>query len=371
MIVKFDKSMVGLGAILGKTRNEIKLLEEQAIELGATTIFTANEIGNLQTTLARFGFNQTEIEASTQAILDLAAASGVDLATASDTAAATLRAFGLDAAQMGRVADVMTSAFTNSALTVETFGESMKFAAPLAAAAGVSIEETAAMLGILADNGLRGSIAGTSLRRIFTNLAVSGKSITQIFKEAGSNTEFLADALGFADDQVGKYALSAFIVLAENANAIEEQTELYQKLGIAHEIAGKQLESLANHAKILKSRWERFIISIENGEGAIALVFKDAMDSAGLFLEVLSTVGELLLTGNANPIISDEAVQVAVRLRKQTDIIADDLREAETSSAKMLKGMQDAGKIYTSTDAVIFGLQTIIAKTCLYSRQEG
>jgi len=289
-IVAFDKAMIGLSAILRTTRKDIKALEDQAISLGGSTIFTANQVGELQTILARFGFDQTEIENSTAAILDLAAAAGIDLSTAADTSAATLRAFGLETTEMGRVVDVMTSSFINSALTVETFGEAMKFAAPLAAAAGVTIEETAAMLGILADNGLRGSIAGTSLRRIFTELARTGKTMTQIFEEAGGDVNFLADALGFADDAVGKYALSSFIVLAKNAGLISENTAALYEAGVAANVAQSQLESLANKTLLLNSAWEGLVLTIEKGDGAFGSFVGNALEGLAEVLNALSGI---------------------------------------------------------------------------------
>jgi hypothetical protein len=277
-ILRFDKAMVGLAAILGTTRDEMKALERQAIALGGSTIFTANQVGDLQTILARFGFDQSEIEASTAAVLDLAAAANIDLSTAADASAATLRAFGLDAQEMTRVVDAMTNAFTKSALTVETYGQAMVYAAPLATAAGSSIEETSAALAILADNGIRGSIAGTGLRRIFTNLAKEGKTLTDIFKESNKSIKEQGDALGFAKDAVGQFALSSFVVLAKNADKLEETTEKMGEAGSASMVASQQLGSLSNKILILKSAWERLILSIESGDGIFGKLAGNTID---------------------------------------------------------------------------------------------
>ena len=286
-VVEFDAAMVGLSAILGVTREEMAALEEQAKSLGGTTIFTAGQIGKMQTTLARFGFDESEILASSEAIADLAAAASIELTQASDIGASTLRAFNLEAKEMGRVADVMANAFTKSALDVESFAQAMVYAAPIAAAAGTEIEETSAMLAILADNGIRGSIAGTSLRRIFTELAGQGKTLSQVFQETGGNAEYIADAMGFADDAVGKYALSAFLVLAENASNIEAVTEEMGEFGTASAVAAQQLSSLENQTKLFVSAWEKFITNVDSGDGIFSSLYKEFLAYGTLLFDGL------------------------------------------------------------------------------------
>ena len=122
------------------------------------------------------GFSQDQIEQSTESVLKLALASGTDLARESEVSASTLRAFGLEAKDIDRVANVMGASFVTTGLDMEKFAEAMKYVAPVSKKAGVSIEETSAMLGVLANNGISGSKAGTSLRQVLSEMDATGKS---------------------------------------------------------------------------------------------------------------------------------------------------------------------------------------------------
>jgi hypothetical protein len=309
-IIRFDKAMVGLSAILGGTRKQMKALEDQAVALGGATIFTATQIAELQTILARFGFDKNEILGATEGITNLAAAAGIDLAQAADTGAATLRAFGLEATEMNHVADVMTNAFTKSALSVETFADAMTYAAPIAASTGVTLEETAAALAILADNGIRGSIAGTGLRRILVALGGEGKTIADIMANAAAEMELAGDATAYAKDQVGLFAIAPFLTLARNAGKIGGLTKEMDEFDTAAKVATQQLTSIANKVLLMESAWEKFVISVENGEGAIGRVFGLILDASTRALELMaaesaSSGGEFGGSGlNGNDIVN-------------------------------------------------------------------
>jgi hypothetical protein len=166
----------------------------------------------------------------------------------------------------------------------------MVYAAPIAQSAGASLEETSGILAILADNGIRGSIAGTSLRRIFTNLATQGKTMSQIFQENAGDIEKMGDAMGFAKDQVGQYALSSFLVLARNADLIDATTEAMSEQGTAARVANQQLTSLTAKLTILNSAWEALILTGESGQGFFGRMFGEAIDSATDFLNILSGI---------------------------------------------------------------------------------
>ncbi len=167
----FDDQMKAVQAVSGATGREFERLTEQAKELGRTTSYTAAEVGSAMLNLARAGFKPAEIEAATPAMLDLARATGTDLAQSADIAAGTLRAFNLEADQTTRVADVLVATANNSAQTLEDLGEAMKYAAPVAQEYGLSVEQTAKALGVMANMQIKGSMAGTSLRQMMLRLA--------------------------------------------------------------------------------------------------------------------------------------------------------------------------------------------------------
>lgn len=188
----FESGMLRVEALITRvgdeTQNvagEMRQLSETARELGRTTEFTANQASEAMQNFALAGFDTNEILQATENTLSLASAGQVQLAQAADTTATAIRAFNLDADDSGRVADVLTQTFTNSNTTLEQLSQGFKFVAPVAAAAGLTFEETSAALGILSNAGLKASIAGTSLRGIITKLINPSAKAKDIIDELG------------------------------------------------------------------------------------------------------------------------------------------------------------------------------------------
>ena len=285
----FDKANTDLAATMGKNRKEIKDLTADAIKLGGATKFTASQVSSLQKELAKFGFSQKEILQSTEAILNLAAATGEDLATSATVAAQTLRGFGLDASEMGRVTDVMASSFTKSALDLSNFTESMKYVAPVAKTAGVSIEMATAMLGKLADAGVKGSMAGTSLRRILTEMAATGLPAKEAFDLVAKSGMSLSDAM----DDVGRTAQTSLLILSDTKDQVFELDKALQSAGgSAEKMAKEQLESLDGKITLMTSAWDGFIQSLNSGDGALSRFFIGAIEKATEFINVLQRLNE-------------------------------------------------------------------------------
>ena len=272
-IKQFDKANADLAATMGLSRKEITALTNDQKRLGATTKFTATEVAGLQKEFAKLGFSQKEILNATEATLNLAAAVGTDLENAAMVAGSTLRGFGLDASEMGRVADVMASSFTKSALDIENFRESMKYVAPIAASAGISIEFATAMLSKLADAGVKGSQAGTSSRRIMTEMAKSmqaeGLSAEQALRKLAKSGISVKDAM----DEVGRTAQTSLLILSKTTDQVHELEEAYKDAGgAAQKMADEQLKSLDGQLTLLTSAWDGFILSLNKGDSAISRV---------------------------------------------------------------------------------------------------
>ena len=255
----FEAEMSKVKAVSGATAEEFKALSDNAKELGASTMFSAREVASLQTEFAKLGFTADEITKVTESTLALAQASGSDLARAAEVAGSTLRAFGLDANETGRVTDVMASSFSSSALDMETFANSMKFVAPVAKSAGMSIEETSAMLAVLANAGIKGSQAGTSLRRIISEIGASGKPTSEALKDLAAQGIGLADA----KDEVGRSAQSALLILSEGVDSIAPLTQQFKNsAGAAKEMADVMGDNAFGAGKRLESAMEGLGISI-------------------------------------------------------------------------------------------------------------
>jgi myosin heavy subunit len=286
VIKDFGQANQTLAAILGTTADQTENLQKQQKQLGASTSFTAAQVAELQTELAKLGFTQEQIEQSTEGVLMLAKAAGTDLANASAIAGSTLRGFGLEANEMGRVTDVMAKSFSTSALDIEKFKESMKLVAPIAATAGVSLEEATAMLGSLANAGISGSNAGTALRRILSEVAATGKPVKEAFKEMAERGMDVADA----NDEVGKNAASALLILNKSTEGTDALTETYKNAaGSAKEMSEVMDDSVSGALDRLRSAYEGLILDMNDATGA-GNSFKNALNFLANNLGTIFTV---------------------------------------------------------------------------------
>jgi len=188
--VDFQKSMNRVGAltrtiIQGKVAPAFKALEEQAKTLGSTTAFSAREVADAMGFLAQAGFKTDEIMQSIGSTLNLAAASNTDLARTADIASNIMGAFKIEAKDMSRVADVLSLTTASANVDMEMLAESMKDAAPIAKQFGASLEETAALTGMLGNIGIQGSKAGTTLKAMFTRLSAPTPKANKLLKKLG------------------------------------------------------------------------------------------------------------------------------------------------------------------------------------------
>ena len=291
----FESRMAAVKAISGATNDEFKELSKSALELGSTTVFTATQVATLQEEFARLGFTTKEILAAQAATLDLAAATGEDLASAAAIAGSSLRAFGLNAEQIVRVTNTMGAAFTNSALNLERFTQSMKFVAPVGKAAGFTIEETTSLLMNLADAGLHGSIAGNGLKNIFIKL---GDANSKLRKEIGHSVQGLPQmievlrgmkeesfSLTDAVELLDKRSAPAFLALLENIDGLEANLDtLNGAEGVISEMASIRLDTLEGDFTLLKSAAEGLAVSVG---GEFNLAMREAVYNFTLFVQGL------------------------------------------------------------------------------------
>lgn len=266
---QFEQSMARVKGITGATDEEFRKLEKDALRLGAATEFTSSQVADLQVEFAKLGFTTQEIINTTEATLDLATATGADLARAAEIAGSTIRSFGIDTSESKRVVDVMAKSFTSSALDIEKWAESVKYVAPVANAAGISIEETASMLSVLADNGISGSMAGTALRKMFLELTDDGKPLSEKLKELADRGLSLADAQG----EVGERAQTALLVLTDQIDKLPILTDKYNNAtGASKEMADVMRNTVEGSLKSLSSAWEGLILSFKSSEGGFKAI---------------------------------------------------------------------------------------------------
>ncbi len=185
----FSQEMSTVRAIANATESEFAQLRATAEGLGATTRFSATQAAEGMTFLARAGFNANEVLSTIDDTLRLAQAGALDLASAADIASNIMKGFRLDNDQAARAVDVLAFAANNANTNVQQLGEAMKFVAPVAAGLGVSMEESAAAIAALSDAGLQGSLAGTGLRRVLSELESPSTKTEKILRNLGVTTD--------------------------------------------------------------------------------------------------------------------------------------------------------------------------------------
>lgn len=255
--MNFEEGMSRVKAISGATGDDFEKLNKQALQLGADTAFSAKEAAEGMENLASAGFSVNEVMLAMPGMLDLAASSGAGIATSSDIAASALRGFGLEANQAGHVSDVLAKAAADTNAGIIDMGEALKYIAPNAKAAGLNIEEISAAIGIMANVGIKGSQAGTTLRSALISLADPSKE-----------AEKAMEAIGFsAFDSQGKM-LPLKDVIANLQNGMSGLTE-QQKQATLSTIFGK--EAMSGMLSIVQAgpgELEKLTQSLKNSDGA-------------------------------------------------------------------------------------------------------
>ncbi len=311
----FDESMSKVAAVSGATGDDLDALREKAREMGAKTKFSASEAADAMNYMAMAGWKTEDMLSGIEGIMNLAAASGEDLAATSDIVTDALTAFGLSAQDSGHFADILAAASSNANTNVSMMGETFKYCAPIAGALGFSAEDTAQAIGLMANAGIKGSQAGTALRTIMNNLTgeiiLSGKALGDVTiattNADGSMrdlSDILADCRGAfsqlseseqaaaAEALVGKNAMSGFLALMNAgegdieklSSAIDSCSDTFVKTvdgaiipmsqaleegidwveeynGVAEQMAAVMQDNLGGQLTILKSQLQELAIS--------------------------------------------------------------------------------------------------------------
>ena len=282
----FDTAMSKVAAVSGATGKDLDALRDKAREMGSKTKFSASEAAEAMNYMAMAGWKTEDMLSGIEGVMNLAAASGEDLATTSDIVTDALTAFGLSAKDSGHFADILAAASSNANTNVSMMGETFKYCAPIAGALGFSAEDTAEAIGLMANAGIKGSQAGTALRTIMNNLSgdvkICGSSIGEVTvatTNADGSMRDLSDILAdcrtafsglsesekaaAAESLVGKNAMSGFLALmnAGEADINKLSSAIDNCDGCAAGMAETMNDNLAGQLTILKSQLQELAIS--------------------------------------------------------------------------------------------------------------
>ena len=282
----FEAAMSKVAAVSGATGSDLEALTKKAREMGSKTKFSASEAAEAMNYMAMAGWKTEDMLSGIEGVMNLAAASGEDLATTSDIVTDALTAFGLSAKDSGHFADVLAAASSNANTNVSMMGETFKYCAPIAGALGFSVEDTAEAIGLMANAGIKSTQAGTSLRTIMTNLScevkICGENIGEVTvatTNADGSMRDLSDILAdcrtafsglsesekaaAAESLVGKNAMSGFLALmnAGEGDIAKLSGAIDNCNGAAQSMADTMNNNLEGQLTILKSQLQELAIS--------------------------------------------------------------------------------------------------------------
>ena len=310
----FDASMSKVQAVSGATGKEFDALREKAREMGAKTKFSASEAADAMNYMAMAGWKTEDMLSGIEGIMNLAAASGEDLATTSDIVTDALTAFGMTAKDSGHFADILAAASSNANTNVSMMGETFKYAAPVAGALGFTAEDTAQAIGLMANAGIKSSQAGTALRSTMTKLSkdftISGKNIGDVTiktKNADGSMRELNDILAdsreafaglteaekaqAAQSLVGKNAMSGFLALMNASPKDIEKLEgaILGCDGAAENMAEVMQDNLSGQITILKSQIQELAISFGD---ALMPMIRRIVSAVQRFIDMLNNMSD-------------------------------------------------------------------------------
>ena len=331
-LASFGQAMSTVRAITEATGDVFEELREKARDLGATTRFTATQAAEGMLFLARAGFDVNEILGTVEGTLQLAQAGALDLGRAADIASNILKAFRLEVDQTGRVVDALAKAANSANTTVEQLGFAAKFVAPVAAGLKVPLETVIAALGVLSDNGLQATLAGTGLRKILSKLEKETPATTKVLLGLGLATddvrisqvgligalERLRDAgitTGDALQLFGDRGGPAFEVLNSSIPSIIELEEKLLKAGGTAECVSKIMDDNLNGSLLrVKSAFEAVVISLGDAGGESGL--RGLLDRTASLLRLVADNADTLAIalGALAVVITVKLVQGAIVL---------------------------------------------------------
>lgn len=272
IVREYEAEIVNLAAIAGQSRSQIKPLEDEIRNVAAASLNGATDVAKLATELIKLGSTPEEAAKLLKPVDDLSVALRASAEDSATLVKSVLNAYQMGAEQAGHVTDVLAESANRSALDFQGLRDSLGYLAPTAKTVGFSLEKTAAIIGILADNGIKAESAGRLMSTSLIRLSTSGMTLEQalgrISKLQQNNASEL-EILAEAGSLFGSEAAKLGIILSNNSDKIDENTKAYENsTGALAELTNKQLKSLDSQLKILSSAWEDYILDTNESSGA-------------------------------------------------------------------------------------------------------
>mgnify|MGYP003119996043 CR=1 FL=1 len=362
--INFEQTMVNASAKFGESAKRgtesFKQLEAAAQRTGATTEFTATQSAEALNFLAMAGFNAEQSIAALPGVVDLATAAQVDLASATDIATDTLGAFGLEskntaqlATNLSRVNDVLAKTATTSNTTMGQLFEALRKGGPVATAAGADLETVAAMVGTMANAGIKAEVAGTAVANAFLNLSAPASRASQVMRKLGIEVQDMATG-----------SLKAMPDIIDEINEKTSQLTRTQRLAALEAVFGR--EGLAGTAKVVSQGGEALrvfrdrLIDADGASNQMATTMRDTTrGSLNSLNSAIEGVSITLFNTNKGPM--REAIELATQwVRANGDIIAQNIGGFFLDVAENIDTYIQVGKGLATVVALVWGLNTAL-----------
>ena len=308
----FEKNMSEVKAISGATGKEFDKLREKAIDLGAKTAFSANEVANAMTEMAKAGWDSSQIIDGMSGVLDAAAASGEGLATVSTIVADAITGFGLEAKESTKIADLLTQAANSGTIGITDLGESFKYIAPIAGSMGLSVEDVTTALSAMSMAGIKGSQAGTALRTMLARMVKPTDDVASVMDKLGISVTNQDGSMKSLDDIVSN--------LRKSFDGLTES----EKAKYAATLAGQEgMSGMLSLLNLTEEEYDKIAQSMDNASGVAektASVMQDNLQSKveqlGGSLESLA----IKLSDNVIPYVQDFVIWLTNLIDKFTEL---------------------------------------------------
>lgn len=368
--MSFESQMSKVQAISGATGDELSALTEKAKEMGETTKFSATESAQALEYMAMAGWKTEDMLGGIEGVMNLAAASGEDLATTADIVTDALTAFGMSASESGHFADVLAVASSNANTNVSMMGETFKYVAPVAGALGYSAEDTALAIGLMANSGIKAGQAGTALRAIMSRMAKptdeveaamqrlgisltdsqgNMKSLNDMLKDLRDGFSGLteAEAAQMAAALGGQEAMSGLlaIVNASDEDFSKLESSIYSCDGAAAQMADTMNNNLQGQLTILKSSAEALGLELyESIQTPLTDIAKSGIEEINKLTQAFRDDGAEGLISAGSDLIANLITGMVDRIPEATDIALGILGSITSSIASKAPQLISAGK---------------------------
>jgi TP901 family phage tail tape measure protein len=385
-IAGFGQAMSKVEAVTGATNDQMEGLRKLARKLGEETQFTAGQAAEGMAFLGMAGFDATKILKSMPDVLNLAAAGNLDLATTADIASNIMTGFRIEAEQMGRVSDTLSIAAAKSNTNIFQMGDAMKFVAPVAASANISLGQTAAAIGVLSDAGMQATLAGTGLRRVISELAKPAKPAIEVLSAAGLTMKdldiktrglvpVLESLRPIAEDNTkaftvfGDRGAPAIINITKAIPKLKELTKTMEGgSGAALNMSKIMLDNLAGDTKAMVSAMESMVLS--TGERGLTGTLRGLTKQMTLFFRALAGNEEAFNNLNATVQLLIKLASLIGKLAKFSfkNVIEPVSKSFLGFTDQISKGFVKLGKVTGFTDLADFSKEINQAKQARQDR---